>query len=113
MERTLTGECLVPEDSVWLFPLIEGSKENLPRGGPPGWKASSRTADALGFEWVGSGAVLSATGGAWRDRNYRRTYRPPRFKPRLGVAQANLEWRSDGRGVPTSNAHIDIDENCP
>src|SRR5438105_13047401 len=111
MERKPPGRCLVPGDRVWLFLLIESSIGNLPEGGPPGGRANSRTANALGFDWVGPGAAQSATGEAWHDSEYHHTYRPPRFKPQLGVSQANLEWRSHGRGEATSNAHIDIDES--
>jgi filamentous hemagglutinin len=68
---------------------------------------SAALADDLGRAWVGEGYSVSSS-GTWVSANGLRQYRPPSYKPNLGVAQANLEWRLPGLTQWQGNAHLTI-----
>ena len=70
-------------------------------------EATAAEANELGRAWVGEGYSVRSN-GALVSRDGLRQYRPPSYKPRLGIRQANLESRQIPRGQWQSNAHIDV-----
>jgi RHS repeat-associated protein len=72
--------------------------------------ASAAQAKDLGMSWVGQGARLSSDGVAWISADGLRQWRPPKYKPNLGVTQSNFESRDLPKGPWTNNGHLQIDE---
>lgn len=61
-----------------------------------------------GRAWVGDGFRISKDGSSWISSNGLRQFRPPSFKPRLGIEQANFQWTNINKGAWQSNGHLDI-----
>ena len=70
--------------------------------------ATTEQAEAVGRSWVGDGAIVASDGKTLVSLDGLRQYRPPSFKPDLGITQANLEWRLEGLTQWQGNAHITI-----
>jgi hypothetical protein len=68
--------------------------------------ATAADADIIGKAWVGDGYTVAGDGRTIVSADGLRQYRPPAYKRRFGVYQANLEWRPDGVNEWQSNAHI-------
>ena len=58
--------------------------------------------------WVGEGSKPSSDGTAIVSADKLRQYRPPTYKPKLGITQSNFEWRSQPRGPWIGDGHLDI-----
>ena len=71
-------------------------------------EASVSEADELGRAWVGKGFTYASDGKTLISSNGLRQFRPPSFKPRLGIQQANFEWRNIPKGAWQGNGHLDI-----
>jgi hypothetical protein len=65
-------------------------------------------AERLGRAWVGDGAKLASDGKTLVSADGLRQFRPPSFKPNLGIEQANFEQRLAPSGQWFSNGHLDI-----
>ncbi|MCW6005385.1 hypothetical protein K1W54_12445 [Micromonospora sp. CPCC 205371] len=65
-------------------------------------------ADEAGKAWVGEGYRVASDGKTLVSADGLRQYRPPSFKPRLGITQANFEQRFVPQGQWQSNGHLDI-----
>jgi len=61
-----------------------------------------------GRSWVGEGFAISRDGSSWISSNGLRQFRPPSFKPKWGIEQANFQWRNVSKGPWQSNGHLDI-----
>jgi hypothetical protein len=61
-----------------------------------------------GEEWVGKGYRVSKDGSSWISEGGLRQFRPPSYKPKLGITQANFQWRTVNKGAWVSNGHLDI-----
>ena len=70
--------------------------------------ATIEEANALGFAWVGNEYKITNVGLISSDSL--RQYRWPSFKPKLGIWQANLEYRLPNQNSRAwfGNAHINI-----
>lgn len=62
----------------------------------------------LGKAWVGKGYTVASDGKTLVSSNGLRQFRPPSYKPRLGIRQANFEWRNNPSGAWQGNGHLDI-----
>jgi len=62
----------------------------------------------LGKSWVGEGYTIASDGNTMLSANRLRQFRPPSFKPKLGIQQANFEWRNVANGAWQGNGHLDI-----
>jgi hypothetical protein len=72
--------------------------------------ATASEADVLGQAWVGEGSTVASDGKTLLSEDGMRQYRPPSYKPNLGIQQANFESRLPGqlsRGWQ-GNGHLDI-----
>ena len=70
--------------------------------------ATRSEAIELGKAWVGSNYTTASDGRTLISADGLRQFRPPSFKPRLGITQANFEWRNIARGQWQGNGHLDI-----
>ena len=70
--------------------------------------ATRAEAMELGHAWVGSNYRTSSDGTAMISADGLRQFRPPSFKDRLGITQANFEWRNRNSGAWQGNGHLDI-----
>jgi RHS repeat-associated protein len=61
-----------------------------------------------GRSWVGEGFTISKDASSWISSNGLRQFRPPSFKPKLGIEQANFQWRNINKGAWQSNGHLNI-----
>jgi RHS repeat-associated protein len=80
-----------------------GGKGNFGLG-----SASAQDAERLGKVWVGKGYTVASDGKTLVSSDGLRQFRPPSFKPRLGMEQANFERRLEAVGQWFSNGHLDI-----
>ena len=71
-------------------------------------KATYNEALELGKAWVGKGYTTSANGKIFISQNGLRQFRLPSYKPKLGINQANFEWRNVASGRWQGNGHLDI-----
>ena len=62
----------------------------------------------LGRAWVGDGAKFAGDGKTLVSADGLRQFRPPSFKPNLGMEQANFEQRLVPSGLWFGNGHLDI-----
>ncbi|MGJ8734070.1 MAG: DUF6443 domain-containing protein [Cellulophaga sp.] len=62
----------------------------------------------LGKAWVGKGYRVSGNGKAWISSDGLRQFRPPTYKSKLGIDQANFQWRNINRGGWQGNGHLDV-----
>jgi hypothetical protein len=72
----------------------------------------SATADravAVGEAWVGPGARLASDGKTLLSADGLRQFRPPSWKPRQNMTQANFERRLVPEGLWSGNGHLDIE----
>lgn len=72
--------------------------------------ATASEADVLGQAWVGEGSTVASDSKTLLSEDGMRQYRPPSYKPNLGIQQANFESRLPGqlsRGWQ-GNGHLDI-----
>ncbi len=65
-------------------------------------------AERLGRAWVGDGAKVASDGKTLISADGLRQFRPPSFKPNLGIEQANFEQRLVPSGQWFGNGHLDI-----
>lgn len=65
-------------------------------------------AEAAGRSWVGPNAKLSSDGKILVSEDGLRQFRPPSFKPNLGMYQSNFEWRNVPHGRWQGNGHMDV-----
>ena len=70
--------------------------------------ASESTAIRLGKDWVGEGYTVASDGKTLLSADMLRQFRPPSFKPNLGLVQANFESRWVTSGQWQANGHLDI-----
>lgn len=70
--------------------------------------ASAEDAAAAGSAWVGDGARVASDGKTLVSGNGLRQYRPPTFKPNMGVVQANFESRAVAKGPWDNNGHLTV-----
>jgi hypothetical protein len=72
--------------------------------------ATASEADALGRAWVGEGYTVASDGKTLVSADGLRQYRPPSFKPNLGIQQANFERRFPGQLSQgwQGNGHLNI-----
>ena len=71
-------------------------------------KDTASEAIELGRAWVGKGYKVASDGKTLLSSNGLRQFRPPSFKPKLNISQANFEWRNIGKGAWQGNGHLDI-----
>lgn len=70
---------------------------------------SSAQARTAGETWVGEGFRVASDGKTLVSADGLRVYRPPTWKPRLGIHQANFEyWTAHRSGLPHGNGHLVI-----
>jgi hypothetical protein len=65
-------------------------------------------ADEASSSWVGPNPRLASDGKTFVSADGLRQFRPPMFKSRLGIWQANLESRSVPSGEWQNNGHLEI-----
>jgi len=65
-------------------------------------------AEKLGRAWVGDGYKVASDGKTLVSSDELRQFRPPSFKPNLGMEQANFERRLIPEGQWFGNGHLDI-----
>ncbi len=70
--------------------------------------ATAQDAARLGEAWVGKGYKVASDGKTLISADGLKQYRPPSFKPRLGITQANFEQRFKDAGQWQGNGHLDI-----
>ena len=70
--------------------------------------ASAQDAARLGEAWVGKGYTVASDGKTLISADGLRQFRPPSYKPRLGIEQSNFEQRLQPSGQWQSNGHLDI-----
>ncbi len=92
----------------WEF--ISGVVRDAYKGkGNFGLGSSTRSqASEAGRAWVGEGYKTASDGKTMVSADGLRQYRPPSYKLRLGITQANFEQRFVSRGQWQSNGHLDI-----
>jgi hypothetical protein len=61
-----------------------------------------------GRNWVGDGYRVASDGKTLISKDGLRQFRPPSFKPRLNMSQANFESREVSKGQWLNNGHVDI-----
>jgi RHS repeat-associated protein len=71
---------------------------------------SPADAERLGRAWVGDGYEVASDGKTMISNDGLRQFRPPSFKPNLGIKQANFEQRLIPGGRWFGNGHLDITE---
>ncbi len=71
-------------------------------------KGTASEALELGRAWVGKGYTTARNGKILISKNGLRQFRMPSYKPKLGIQQANFEWRNVARGRWQGNGHLDI-----
>jgi hypothetical protein len=71
-------------------------------------QASAEEAQAAGRAWVGDGYRVASDGKTLVSADGLRAFRPPSFKPKLGIVQANFEQRAVPSGPWSSNGHVDV-----
>ncbi len=71
-------------------------------------KGTASEALELGKAWVGKGYTTAGNGKIFISKNGLRQFRMPSHKPKLGIHQANFEWRNAARGRWQGNGHLDI-----
>ena len=71
-------------------------------------QATAQDAGRLGEAWVGKGYTVASDGKTLISADGLRQFRPPSFKPRLGIQQSNFEQRLQPEGRWQSNGHLDI-----
>jgi hypothetical protein len=70
--------------------------------------ASYSQAMTAGRAWVGNGYRIASDGKTLISADGLRQFRPPSYKPKLGIRQANFEMRNAAKGRWQSNGHLDI-----
>lgn len=70
--------------------------------------ATASDAATLGRAFVGPNARLASDGLTLVSSDGLRQYRPPTFKPNLGIVQANFESRKGPNGPWLDNGHLDV-----
>jgi RHS repeat-associated protein len=80
-----------------------GGKGNFGLG-----SASALDSDRLGEAWVGPDYTVASDGNTLVSEDGLRQYRPPSFKPNLGITQSNFEMRFQPSGQWQSNGHLNI-----
>jgi RHS repeat-associated protein len=72
--------------------------------------ATAKDAEALGEAWVGDGYRVASDGKTLISEDGLRQFRPPSYKPNLGIYQANFEQRVAGQVSKQwfSNGHLNI-----
>jgi len=68
----------------------------------------ARLFSRLQAAWVGKGYTIASDGKTLVSADGLRQFRPPSFKPKLGIQQANFEWRNVSKGAWQGNGHLDI-----
>jgi hypothetical protein len=96
------------EDGTWA--KINGMLRDASRGKGNFGLGSATYNEAIqaGKAWVGEGFRISKDGSSWISANGLRQFRPPSFKPKLGIQQANFQWRNVNSGAWQGNGHLDI-----
>jgi hypothetical protein len=61
-----------------------------------------------GKAWVGEGYTVTNNGKIWVSSDGLRQFRLPSAKPKLGIEQANFEWRNVSKGAWQGNGHLEI-----
>ncbi|GAB2706669.1 WXG100-like domain-containing protein [Nocardia thraciensis] len=69
---------------------------------------TAQEAEVAGRSWVGPNAKLSSDGKTLVSEDGLRQFRPPSFKPNLGMYQSNFEWRNVPNGRWQGNGHMDV-----
>jgi len=62
---------------------------------------------SMGEAWVGPGYRISSD-GYYISLDGLRQFRPPSFKPKLGIIQANFEQRTEPYGKWGANGHVEV-----
>jgi hypothetical protein len=70
--------------------------------------ATQGQAVAAGRAWPGDNATLASNGETWVGQNVLRQFRPPGYKPILGLWRTSFEWRVVSRGAWSGNGRLDI-----
>jgi filamentous hemagglutinin len=72
--------------------------------------ATASEAQSLGEAWIGEGYRVASDGKTLISQDAMRQFRPPTYKPDLGIYQANFEQRIAGQVSRRwfSNGHLDI-----
>ncbi|MGH7867049.1 MAG: hypothetical protein ACREP9_05285, partial [Candidatus Dormibacteraceae bacterium] len=70
--------------------------------------ATANESEQLGADWVGEGSRVASDGKTQVSSDSLRAYRPPTYKPNLGVVQSNFEQRAIPGGPYDSNGHLTI-----
>ena len=111
---SLRGGC---HRNDWLASLVIWSDEsgNLPPAQvaafvdvQPHRQATEEVANRTGQAWVGDNATLASDGKTLVSADSLRQYRPPTFKPNLGVTLANFESRWLPQGTWQTNGHLTV-----
>lgn len=89
---------------------VSGILRDASRGKGNFGVGSGTAADAqsAGRAWVGEGSRLASDGKTWLSQDGLRQWRPPSFKPRLGIWQSNFESRWVPSGRWQTNGHLDV-----
>jgi hypothetical protein len=72
-------------------------------------KATYNEAMEIGKAWVGEGYSLTKK-GYYLSKDGLRLFRPPSFKPKLGIMQANFQYKVNNQVTTQwlANGHLDI-----
>lgn len=79
-------------DWAKITDILQQAKKN--KGNFGLGEGTMEEAEAAGKAWVGPNAKLASDGKTWVSEDGLRQYRPPSYKPNLGLTQANFEWRT-------------------
>jgi len=101
-----------PEGSSWaeqsgILRAAAQGKGNFGLG-----SATASQAEQAGLSWVGEGYRVASDGKTLISQDGMRQFRPPSYKPRLGIYQANFQQKVPGQVARQwfSNGHLDIME---
>jgi len=70
--------------------------------------ATYTQAMTAGRSWVGNGYKVASDGKTLISADGLRQFRPPSYKQKLGITQANFEMRNVAKGAWQSNGHLNI-----
>ena len=103
------GKALVAEEGILLAKYSGILRDAAKFKGNFGLgKGTASEALELGKAWVGKGYTTAGNGKILISKNGLRQFRVPSYKPKLGIHQANFEWRNMPHGQWQGNGHLDI-----
>jgi hypothetical protein len=71
-------------------------------------EATDAEAETLSLAWLGPDVKLTRSGKAWVSADGLQTYRPPQFKEKRGIVQANVAVKDPIVLKIRANGHLKI-----